>query len=420
MTNLPVEKTMQYNLENGDEMKLTISMVRQFLVQGNADYVTDQEVIYFMHECKARRLNPFLRECWLIKYSANDHAQIVESIHHKRANARKAPDCRGWERGLILQTANGEIKYSRGLVLDGEKLLGAYFRAQPRGWETPYELEINLAGYIKKTRDGRTTKFWAEENQPSMIMKVAESQGLSALWGDAVGNNQIPEEVQETIDITPAPSEPEKPFSIHLWKLIPEKTDPQLLAQFINVTAKANDISITELENSAAKDIDGFMSAFTKWAEKQPDTTPEPEESPLDELYGTLYRGKKGKDGTSYSTNIFKNLEQIKQMTPEQQKELRDKWDRFYEDAPWPLDPKPELPEEQKSNGVKLQVGYFLDTDNMEQGLSGTETMFQIADVCNKSEKALAEFESMVKDVGHKIRTRDEAASVLPVLLEAV
>jgi len=243
---------------------------------------------------------------------------------------------------------------------------------------------------------------------------------LSALWGDAVGNNQIPEEVQETIDITPAPSEPEKPFSIHLWKLIPEKTDPQLLAQFINVTAKANDISITELENSAAKDIDGFMSAFTKWAEKQPDTTPEPEESPLDELYGTLYRGKKGKDGTSYSTNIFKNLEQIKQMSPEQQKELKDKWQRFYEDAPWPLDPKPEHPKEPKSNGVKLQVGYFLDTDNMEQGLSGTETMFQIADVCNKSEKALAEFESMVKDVGHKIRTRDEAASVLPVLLEAV
>jgi len=202
--NLPEksEKEMVYAMENGDEIRLTADMVRQFLVQGESAYVTASELMYFMHECKARRLNPFLRQCWLIKYSRTDPAQIVEAIHHKRSKARKAPDCNGWEKGLILLDKKGEIKKSKGLVLDGETVLGAYFIAKPGSWEIPYELEINLSGYIKKKKGGEVTSFWSKENQPSQIMKVVESQGLSALWGDTVGNTSIPEELPAPIDFT--------------------------------------------------------------------------------------------------------------------------------------------------------------------------------------------------------------------------
>ena len=197
MQNAPVKevKEMVYVMANGDEMKLSIATVKKYLVQGHSDIVTDQEVLYFMHECKARKLNPFLRQCWLIKYSTKDNAQIVESIHHKRAKARAAPDCRGWKKGLILEDVKGQLIKSNGMVREGETVIGAFFEATPEGWNVPYELEINLNGYIKKKKDGSITQFWAKEKQPSQIMKVVESQGLSALWGGTIGTNYIPEEL---------------------------------------------------------------------------------------------------------------------------------------------------------------------------------------------------------------------------------
>ena len=67
------EKAMVYAMGNGDEMKLTMGMVKKYLVTGKSDLVTEQELVYFMHECKARRLNPFLRQCWLIKYSEREN-----------------------------------------------------------------------------------------------------------------------------------------------------------------------------------------------------------------------------------------------------------------------------------------------------------------------------------------------------------
>jgi len=70
------EKAMVYAMGNGDEMKLTMGMVKKYLVTGKSELITEQELVYFMHECKARRLNPFLRQCWLIKYSEREQAQI--------------------------------------------------------------------------------------------------------------------------------------------------------------------------------------------------------------------------------------------------------------------------------------------------------------------------------------------------------
>ena len=192
---------MEYLMESGVKMKLTMAMVRNYLVQGKKDLISNQEIMYFMHECKARKLNPFLKECWLIKYSASDNAQIVESIHHKRALARSQPDCVGWEKGLILLREDGVLKKTNGLVLEGETVLGAYFKATPKGWEVPYKLEINLSGYIKKTFKGDITQFWQKKKQPSQIMKVVESQGLSALWGGTIGTNMIPEELPIDLEV---------------------------------------------------------------------------------------------------------------------------------------------------------------------------------------------------------------------------
>jgi hypothetical protein len=198
MANELMQREMIYQLIDGQEMRLTMGMVKKYLVQGRSEFVTEQELMYFMHECKARKMNPFLRECWLIKYSQKDKAQIVESIHHKRNRARKHSDCQGWEKGIIYQDKDGNLQESPHPFLpEGAILRGAYFEATPKGWAVPYRHEVSLAAIVKRKTDGTFTAFWVPDKQPSQLMKVAESQGLTALWGGEIGVTVIPEEIGE-------------------------------------------------------------------------------------------------------------------------------------------------------------------------------------------------------------------------------
>ena len=197
MANDLMVREMVYNLANGEEMRLSMQVVKKYLVQGRAEFVTEQELVYFMHECKARKLNPFLKECWLIKYSPKDNAQIVESIHHKRNRARRHPDCQGWSKGILYVDEKGEVNQSIYPMLPSDdcRLIGGWFSATPKGWTEPFFHSVSLASVIKRKKDGGLTAFWTAEKQPQQVMKVAESQGLSALWGDEIGNAVIPEEV---------------------------------------------------------------------------------------------------------------------------------------------------------------------------------------------------------------------------------
>lgn len=197
MVNELMTREMVYPLVNGEEMRLTPQMVKEYLVTGRKEHVTTQELMYFMHECKARKMNPFLRECWLIKYSPTDNAQIVESIHHKRNKARRHPDCCGWKKGILYMHKGEVCESPHPFMPEGGVLLGGYFQATPKGWSEPFRHEVSLASCVKRKRDGSFTAFWQPDKQPQQVMKVAESQGLSALWGDIVGSGMIPEEVPD-------------------------------------------------------------------------------------------------------------------------------------------------------------------------------------------------------------------------------
>ena len=60
MSNEILEKPIEYEV-NGEEVKLTGNMVKQYLVSGNGN-VTDQELVMFLQLAKYQKLNPFLNE----------------------------------------------------------------------------------------------------------------------------------------------------------------------------------------------------------------------------------------------------------------------------------------------------------------------------------------------------------------------
>src|SRR5208337_4000438 len=176
-----------YKSKSGQDVKLSLEMIKNFLVVGNRDLVTVQEFFFFMGICRARGLDPTAKDVYLIKYSS-EPAAIVTAIDFYRSRSRAQKDCKGWQKGIVcLNEKTGELRHSKGILLPGEKLLGGWFKARPEGWDVDFELEVNLDGYIKKTKEGHITKFWQEANQPTMIAKVAESQGLRTLWPDEFG-----------------------------------------------------------------------------------------------------------------------------------------------------------------------------------------------------------------------------------------
>jgi phage recombination protein Bet len=228
------QKMVVYKAKDGQEVQLTIDIVRNFLVTGHKELVTLQEFVYYMGVCKARGLNPYAKDCYLIKYGEKDPAAIIVAIDFYRARAKAQPDCVGWEKGVIcLSKKTGELRYSKGIVLKDEELIGGWFRATPEGWEVPFELEVNLEGYIKKTKDGSITAFWKPEKQATQIAKVAESQGLRTIFPDEFRGTITAEEVGlqlenfETIDIqalkTSTVPEPEPIDTSEFDKLVAEK-----------------------------------------------------------------------------------------------------------------------------------------------------------------------------------------------------
>jgi phage recombination protein Bet len=192
-------KEVAYEVE-GVQIKLTPGLIRTYLVRGKGNLVTDQEVIFFMGLCQARKLNPLAGDCYLVKYS-EDPAAIITAIEFLRSRARASEDCQGWTKGIICKTKEGRIRDSHGLLLDDETLIGGWFEATPKGWEGKFRLEVNLRGYIKKTATGSITKFWQADNQPTMIAKVAEAQGLRTLWPRICGKLFVPGEIPAPDDL---------------------------------------------------------------------------------------------------------------------------------------------------------------------------------------------------------------------------
>ena len=327
---------VKYKSRDGQDLTLTTDVIKKYLVSGRSQFVTDQELMYFMQICKAKGLNPFKKDCYLIKYSQNDSAAIVVSIDYFRSRARAMKDCRGWKKGIIVQGKDGKIHDSFGLILEGEKLLGGFFEATPEGWTEPFRLEVNLNGYIKKTSDGKITRFWKEENQPSQIAKVAESQGLRTLWPDEFQGLYTDLEPTETqgppIDIYPEENGQgeqgeDLSFDDYMLKHYPE-TDAKLLDQFLKECAKLGDCSVEVTKKKALEKMDSFMSHFEKFKNKlksqeKPKRTRKPkEEKPKEEPPKQEPQKEPDKEPDPVYTNLHYCLNNFEEVFRVKAKEL--------------------------------------------------------------------------------------------------
>lgn len=175
---------IKYTASDGGLVEIkSFELARDMLVSGKRHAVTEAELIVKLETCKGRGLNPLTGDVCLIKYSESEPLQLIETRQYARKVAMAHPTYQGHQTGIIVSNQKGDIMNLPGSFLPpNHKLLGAWFRARPKGWNEDKYITIGLPGNIKRTRSGEVTNFWREENQPFMIEKVVEAQGLRAAF----------------------------------------------------------------------------------------------------------------------------------------------------------------------------------------------------------------------------------------------
>ena len=195
------ESEFQY-LSNGENVRLSFGLVKRYLVNGGGN-VTDQEVMMFMTLCKYQHLNPFLRECYLIKYGNYD-ASIVTSKDVFIKRAMKNPNFDGMEGGIIVQgNETGELIERPGsfYIKSEETLVGGWAKVYMKNLKYPIQKSVNLEDYEGKTKDGKPNTMWAAKGS-TMIAKVAQMQALREAFPEDLGGMYAQEEIVEAQGVT--------------------------------------------------------------------------------------------------------------------------------------------------------------------------------------------------------------------------
>lgn len=160
-----------------EQVKLSPQIVRNYLVSGSPETVTEQEIVMFMNLCRFQHLNPFLREAYLIKYGS----QPATIVTGKAALEKRAARCRnfeGFEAGVVVVSRAGELEYRPGsLVLDGEELVGGWCDIHVTGFKVPVRAVVSMSEYVGRKKDGTVNAQW-QGKPATMIRKVAKMQAL--------------------------------------------------------------------------------------------------------------------------------------------------------------------------------------------------------------------------------------------------
>jgi len=178
------ELAVVYSDEKGQEIKLTASDIVEYISTDSS--VTEKEVFTFLNMCKYLKLNPFLKEIYLIKYK-DSPATFVISYQTLLKRAEENKNFNGYETEV-----KGEIPNMSATAVVYRK---------DRSY--PVKITVNYSEAVKtvmdrQTKELRPTNMW--KSMPEwMLRKVALARALKEAFPSAIGNAQV--SVSEIVDI---------------------------------------------------------------------------------------------------------------------------------------------------------------------------------------------------------------------------
>lgn len=190
---------------NGEKVKLSPAMVKKYLVNGNGD-VSDDEIVYFINLCKSQGLNPFIKDCYLIKYGISPAQMVVsKDVFLKRAERNSEFD--GLDAGIIvINNESGELTYRKGAfyLKDREEVVGGWADVFRKNISHPTHIEVSVEEYVGKTKDGKLNSQWSTKIA-TMIRKVAITQALRETFPNDFQKMYAAEEMNVDVKLDEAP-----------------------------------------------------------------------------------------------------------------------------------------------------------------------------------------------------------------------
>lgn len=189
MTNaLATQQTaISFTDDVGANVTVTADDVRN-LICPSAD---QKEVSLFLQLCKSQRLNPFVKDAYLVKYGSNP-AQMITNYQVFNRRACRNDNYAGIENGVVV-LRNGEIVHKDGSAVykaAGETLLG--------GWAKVYFKDNRKPAYAEVALDDYSTgkSNWAK--MPGvMIEKCAKAAAWRLAFPDDFQGMYVSEEMQQ-------------------------------------------------------------------------------------------------------------------------------------------------------------------------------------------------------------------------------
>jgi phage recombination protein Bet len=193
-----------------ERIRLSVSMVQKMIaVPTRTGKIPDATAcIKFMMLCRARHLNPFEGDAFMLGYDTQSGPQFslitAHQVFLKRAEA--SPKFNGMESGVIVRnkmpqgtpTPLGEklIEEREGdLVYDDEILIGGWAKLYRKDREKPFYRRLKLSTF-------NTNRSRWEKDPAGMIVKCAEADALRCAFPTHLGGLYLEEETPP-IDVGP-------------------------------------------------------------------------------------------------------------------------------------------------------------------------------------------------------------------------
>lgn len=203
-------QVVRFTDDSGNEIQISQADVIQYVCPN----ATAKEVVYFMELCRAQRLNPFIKEAFLVKYG-NSAASIItgEVVFERRADAH--PDFMGMESGVVFIDGNGQIQRREGTATykaAGEVLIGGWARVHRRGRSDTYS-EVSLDEYNKNQSVWKTMPgVMIHKCAKGVALRLAfpsDFQGMYLEEELGVAPNVTEVHAEVIADVSEEPQEPE-------------------------------------------------------------------------------------------------------------------------------------------------------------------------------------------------------------------
>lgn len=179
-------------------VELTMGMVKKFLCTPtrNGNIASDADIVKFMMLCKARELDPWVGDAYLVGYDSSDGPvfSLITAAQALLKRAEISPEYDGMESGVIVKNKEGEIVNREGdFVLDDETLVGGWARCFRKDRGRPSYDSLKLSTFTTgKSR-------WAKD-PAGMIVKCAEASALRKAFPTQLGGLYSREEMDHLSD----------------------------------------------------------------------------------------------------------------------------------------------------------------------------------------------------------------------------